>query len=184
MEDDNKVTGRVVTTIRGEKDSVSLTVNGQRYELMVGDKPGEVAPSHTLAYTLRETLRLTGTKISCDHGACGACTVIMDGEAVLSCITLTVECDGKNITTIEGLEDPATGELHPLQQAFIDNTAFQCGFCTPGIIMSAKVLLDENPSPTEEAIKQALAGNYCRCISHYEVIKAVKDASGGSYTNG
>jgi carbon-monoxide dehydrogenase small subunit len=184
MEDDNRVTGRRVTTIRGEKGSVSLTVNGRLYELEVGDRPGEVAPSHTLAHTLRETLRLTGTKISCDHGACGACTVIMDGEAVLSCITLTVECDGKSITTIEGLEDPATGQLHPLQQSFIDNTAFQCGFCTPGIIMSAKVLLDENPSPTEEAIKQALAGNYCRCISHYEVIKAVKEASGRGYSNG
>jgi carbon-monoxide dehydrogenase small subunit len=184
MEGDNRVTGRRVTTIRGEKGSISLTVNGRLYELEVGDKLGQIAPSHTLAHTLRETLHLTGTKISCDHGACGACTVIMDGEAVLSCITLTVECDGKSITTIEGLEDPATGQLHPLQQSFIDNTAFQCGFCTPGIIMSAKVLMDENPSPTEEAIKQALAGNYCRCISHYEVIKAVKDASVRSYSNG
>jgi carbon-monoxide dehydrogenase small subunit len=91
---------------------------------------------------------------------------------------LTVECDGKSVITIEGLEDPKTGELHPLQQAFIDNTAFQCGFCTPGIIMSAKALLDENPTPSENDIKQALAGNYCRCISHYEVIKAVSEAAG------
>ena len=183
MEDNNEVAGRQVTAIHGDSGSISLTVNGRLYELEVGGKPGEIAPSHTLAHTLRETLRLTGTKISCDRGGCGACTVIMDGEAVLSCITLTVDCDGKNITTIEGLEDPETGQLHPLQQAFIDNTAFQCGFCTPGIIMSAKALLDENPSPTEEAIKQALAGNYCRCISHYEVIKAVKEASGRGDTN-
>jgi carbon-monoxide dehydrogenase small subunit len=184
MEGDSKVAIRRVKADNGRKGSISLIVNGRIYELAVGDKPGEVAPSHTLAHTLRETLRLTGTKISCDHGACGACTVIMDGEAVLSCIILTVHCDGKSITTIEGLEDPATGQLHPLQQAFIDNTAFQCGFCTPGIIMSAKALLDEDPSPTEEAIKQALSGNYCRCISHYEVIKAVKEASGRSDTNG
>ncbi len=184
MEGDNKVAGRGVTASHGEKGSISLTVNGRLYELEVGDKPGEVAPSHTLAHTLRETLRLTGTKISCDHGACGACTVIIDGEAVLSCITLTVDCEGKSITTIEGLEDAATGQLHPLQQAFIDNTAFQCGFCTPGIIMSAKALLDEDPSPTEEDIKQALSGNYCRCISYYEVIKAVKEALGRSDTNG
>jgi carbon-monoxide dehydrogenase small subunit len=184
MEGDNKVIGRRVRAVSGEKASVSLTVNGRLYELAVGDKTGEVAPSHTLAQTLRETLRLTGTKISCDHGACGACTVIMDGEAVLSCMMLTVHCDGRSITTIEGLENPETGQLHPLQQAFIDNTAFQCGYCTPGIIMSAKALLDEDPSPTEEAIKQALSGNYCRCISHYEVIKAVKDASVRSYSNG
>jgi carbon-monoxide dehydrogenase small subunit len=152
------------------KHSISLAVNGEPYEL-------EVDPSHTLAYTLRETLGLTGTKIGCDHGACGACTVLIDGKPVLSCMTLTVECDEKNITTIEGLEESKTGRLHPLQQAFIDNTAFQCGFCTPGIIMSAKALLDENPSPTEEEVKRALAGHYCRCISHYLVIKAVMEAA-------
>lgn len=153
------------------KHNISLTVNGRPYEL-------EVAPSHTMAYTLRETLGLTGTKIACDRGACGACTVLIDGKAVLSCMTLTVECDGKSITTIEGIEDPKTGKLHPLQQSFIDNTAFQCGFCTPGIIMSSKALLDENPSPTEQDVKKALAGHYCRCISHYHVIKAVMEGAG------
>ena len=157
--------------------SISLTVNGEPYELEVGDQPYKVATAHTLAHTLRETLGLTGTKIGCDRGACGGCTVLMDGKAVLSCMMLTVECDGKSIITIEGLEDPKTGELHPLQQAFINNTAFQCGFCTPGVIMSAKALLEENPSPTEEEIKQALAGNYCRCGSHYLVIQAVKEAT-------
>jgi aerobic-type carbon monoxide dehydrogenase small subunit (CoxS/CutS family) len=164
-----------VTGGTAEKHNISLTVNGKPYELMVGK---DVNPDHTLAYTLREKLGYTGTKIACDHGSCGACTVLMDGEAVLSCMTLTVECDGKSITTIEGLEDPKTGELHPLQQAFIDNTAFQCGFCTPGIIMSAKALLDKNPSPTEEEIKQELAGHYCRCVSHYLVIKAILGVAG------
>lgn len=159
------------------KDTVKLTVNGDTYELGVGRgrQLYAIEPSHTLAHTLRETLKLTGTKIGCDHGACGACTVIIDGKAVPSCMLLTVECDGKTITTIEGLEE--NGKLHPLQQAFIDNTAFQCGFCTPGIIMSSKALLDENPSPTENKIKQSLAGHFCRCISHYLVVKAVMEAS-------
>jgi aerobic-type carbon monoxide dehydrogenase small subunit (CoxS/CutS family) len=166
------------TTRAVEKQSISLLVNNQLYELEIGGHPNEVDPSHTLAYTLRETLGLTGTKVGCDHGACGACTVLIDGKAILSCMTLTVECDGKSVTTIEGLEDLKTGKLHSLQQAFIDNTAFQCGFCTPGIIMSSKALLDENPSPTEQDVKQALAGHYCRCISHYFVIKAVMEAAG------
>jgi carbon-monoxide dehydrogenase small subunit len=160
-----------------EKPGINLTVNGELYELEIGRHTYEVDPAHTLAHTLRDTLGLTGTKVGCDRGACGACTVIIDGKAVLSCMTLTVECDGKSVITIEGLEDPETGELHPLQQSFIGNTAFQCGFCTPGIIMSSKALLDKNPSPTEEDIKQALAGNYCRCGSHYLVIKAVKETA-------
>jgi carbon-monoxide dehydrogenase small subunit len=160
-----------------EKETVCLTVNGQFYKLEVGNKPNEVDPSHTLAHTIRETLGLTGTKVSCDNGACGCCTVLMNGKAVLSCMTLTVECDGKKITTIEGLNDPKTEKLDPLQQAFIDYTAFQCGFCTPGIIMSAKALLEENPFPTEEDVKEALSGNFCRCISHYQVVSAVMAAS-------
>ena len=154
-----------------EKGSnITITVNGKPHELLIGK---DVNPDHTLSYTLRETLGYTGTKIACDHGSCGACTVIMDGEAVLSCTLLTVECDGKYITTIEGLENLETGQLHPVQQAFIDYTAFQCGFCTPGIILSAKALLDKNSSPTEEEIKQELAGHYCRCGSQYLAIKAI-----------
>jgi carbon-monoxide dehydrogenase small subunit len=160
-----------------ERRRLSLLVNGQVHELKVGTEPDQVDPGHTLAHTLRETLGLTGTKVSCDHGACGCCTVLMDGKAVLSCMTLTVECDGKKITTIEGLSDPKTGKIDHLQQAFIDYAAFQCGFCTPGIIMSAKALLHENPFPTEEEVKQALSGNFCRCISHYHVVKAVMAAS-------
>ncbi|MBN1104922.1 MAG: (2Fe-2S)-binding protein [Deltaproteobacteria bacterium] len=152
---------------------ITLRVNGVDYELTVGSRPGEVEPGHTLSHTIRETLGLTGTKVSCDEGACGACTVIMDGKAILSCKTLTVECDGKTITTIEGLRNAETGELDPLQQAFIDHTAFQCGFCTPGMIMTSKALLHENPSPTEEEVKEALSGNFCRCVSHYHVVRAV-----------
>jgi aerobic-type carbon monoxide dehydrogenase small subunit (CoxS/CutS family) len=165
-----------------KKQVISLTVNGQRHDLEIGGRPHEVDPSHTLVHTLRETLGLTGTKIGCDRGACGACTILMDGKQVLSCMILTIEADGKSITTVEGLRDPKTGDLDPLQQAFIDHTAFQCGFCTPGILMSAKALLHENSSPTEEEVKEALAGNYCRCISHYHVLDAVMAAvqKGGS----
>jgi len=159
-----------------ERHTIHLKVNGQSYDLGIGWKPDEVDPSHTLAYTLRETLGLTGTKIGCDHGACGACTILLDGTAVLSCLILTIEVGGRSITTVEGLRDPNSGNLDPLQQAFIDHTAFQCGFCTPGILMSARALLDENPSPTEQEVKEALAGSYCRCISHYHVLEAVMAA--------
>ena len=154
--------------------TIHLTVNGQLYALDIGGRPGEIEAFHTLSHTLRETLGLTGTKISCDNGACGACTVIMDGRAVLSCKILTVECDGKSVTTIEGLRNAETGELDPLQKAFADHTAFQCGFCTPGMIMTSKALLSENPHPTEYEIKEALSGNFCRCVSHYHVLRAVK----------
>jgi aerobic-type carbon monoxide dehydrogenase small subunit (CoxS/CutS family) len=157
---------------------ITLTVNGRPYDLEIGDGPDQVRPWDTLAHTLRDTLGLTGTKVSCDHGACGACTVLLEGKTMLSCMTLTVECDGQAVTTVEGLSDPKTGRLDPLQQAFIDHTAFQCGFCTPGILMSAKALIHENPSPTEEELKEALSGNFCRCISHYQVVKAIMAASG------
>jgi aerobic carbon-monoxide dehydrogenase small subunit len=164
-----------------EKDTetrrVTLVINGQTCELDVGSIPGQVAPSHTLAHTLRETLGLMGTKVSCDHGACGSCTVLVNNRAILSCLTLTVECNGKTITTIEGLSDPKAGKLDPLQQEFIDHTAFQCGFCTPGIIMSAKALFHASPCPTKEEVQEGLSGNYCRCISHYHVVKAVMAAS-------
>jgi len=160
-----------------EKETISLTVNGETYDLEKGVRPSGVAPWHTLAETLRETLGLTGTKVGCNHGACGSCTVLVDGKAVLSCMTLTVECDGKSITTIEGLGDPAKRTLDPLQQAFIDHTAFQCGFCTPGMIMAARALLDRNASPDELEVKDALSGHFCRCISHYHVERAVMDTA-------
>lgn len=155
-------------------ETIHLKINGEPHEFLVGK---DIQASHTLAHTLRETLGLMGTKISCDHGGCCSCTVLMDGEPILSCMTLTIECKGKNIVTIEGLKDRNTGALNPLQQSFIDHSAFQCGFCTPGMIMSAQALLDKTPDPSEDKIREALSGHFCRCISHYEVIRAVKDAA-------
>ena len=163
--------------IDNEKSMIRLTVNGRFYDLAVGNMHGAIAPMDTLSHTLRETLGLTGTKIGCDQGSCGSCTVLMNGTPILSCMTLTLDCDGSDIVTIEGLADQKTGRLHPLQQAFIDNSAFQCGFCTPGILMSAKALLDRNPDTDKKDVQQALAGHYCRCISHYEVVEAVLDAA-------
>ncbi len=164
---------------------INLTINGKGYELEMGSRPDQVNTNHTLAHTLRETFGLTGTKISCDRGACGNCTVIMDDKAVSSCMLLTVECEGKNITTIEGLTDETTGALDPLQQSFIDHAAFQCGFCTPGMIMSAKAMLTENPFPSEQEVKEGMAGNFCRCISHYQVVEAVMSVvtKGGAKAN-
>lgn len=157
-----------------EVSSISLCVNGTQYEFSIGVRFGQVPCSETLSQTLRNRLGLTGSKEACNEGACGCCTVIMDGKAVTSCMLLTVDCDGKEITTIEGLADPVTGELDPLQQAFLDKYAFQCGFCTPGIIMTSKALLMKNPNPTREEIGEALSGNFCRCISHYHVFDAVE----------
>jgi len=156
---------------------IRIMVNGERCLLETGEKSGQVPPSETLADTLRDRIGLTGTKISCNHGACGACTVILDGKPVNSCMILTVECDGKNITTIEGLKDRKTGALDPLQESFVKHTAFQCGFCTPGMIMNAKALLTEKPDAAPGDVKEALSGVFCRCISHYQVIDAVMDVS-------
>lgn len=151
---------------------VTLFVNGKPYTLSVGSLFGQIPPNELLLDTLRDRFGLTGTKIACKDGACGCCTVIIDGDAVPSCEVLTVDCEGKHVTTIEGLAAP-DGTLHPVQQAFVDYYAFQCGFCTPGIIMAAKALLDKNPHPTQEEIQDALSGNFCRCISHYHVLEAV-----------
>jgi carbon-monoxide dehydrogenase small subunit len=153
---------------------MNIIVNGKAINLALGH---EVMPWHTLAQTLRETLGLTGTKIGCNNGECGACTVIMNGKPILSCSTLTVECDGKEITTIEGLGDPIRGQLHPLQQAFIDHDGLQCGFCTPGMIMQAKFLLDKTPNPTEQQVKEGLSGNLCRCGSYKKIVESVLAAS-------
>lgn len=156
---------------------ITVTINGNLYKFSIGDGFGEVPPSETLTQTLRKRLLLTGSKESCDGGACGCCTVIMDGQAVASCMYLTIECDGKDIVTIEGLEDPVKG-LDPIQQAFIDEYSFQCGYCTPGIIMVAKALFMRNPNPTPEEIMEELSGNYCRCISHYTVLRALNKLAG------
>lgn len=157
-------------------DRISIRINGVLRKFIVGEEEGCVKPEETLLQTLRDRLNLTGTKEGCNHGACGNCTVIMNGDAVASCMLLTADCDGADIRTIEGLEDPKTGELNTLQQAFVDHSAFQCGFCTPGIVMSAQALLDKNPEPSRDEIMEALSGNYCRCISHYQVATAVEDA--------
>jgi carbon-monoxide dehydrogenase small subunit len=145
-----------------------LTINSRKVN-------SPVSPNETLAEFLRTRLGLTGTKEGCDTGDCGACTVIFNGKAVNSCLVLAVETEGGNVTTIEGLS--SDGELHPLQQAFIDNGTVQCGFCMPGMIMGAKALLDENPHPSQEEIRLGLAGNLCRCTGYVSIVKAVTAAA-------
>jgi carbon-monoxide dehydrogenase small subunit len=145
--------------------------------LEVNGEPAEVAfaPYKTLLEVLREDLQLTGTKHGCELGECGACTVLLDGEPVLSCLVIARECEGRSVQTIEGL---ARGpELHPLQAAFTDFGGSQCGYCTPGVIMTAKALLERNPSPTKDEIKAATAGNLCRCTGYQQIVEAVEDAA-------
>jgi len=149
---------------------IKLNVNGKQIRV-------PVKPTDTLVDVLRDTLGLTGTKKSCGVGDCGACTVVVDGKAIHSCLTLAMDVQGRTITTIEGLEGE-DGTLHPLQEAFVENGAIQCGFCTPGMIMSAKALLDEIPNPTEEEVRQALSGNLCRCTGYAKIVQAVLDVSG------
>jgi len=154
-------------------EEVTFKVNGLQYSFSIGDHFGQILPSETLLDTLRNRLGLTGAKGACRQGACGCCTVIIDGDAVPSCEVLTADCEGKEIRTIEGLAKP-DGTLDPIQQAFIEYYAFQCGFCTPGIIMASRALLDKNPHATREEIGEALSGNYCRCISQYHVFDALE----------
>jgi len=150
------------------KQLMTLTVNGDTYELAV-------STHQTLLEVIRDELNLKGTKRGCTAGSCGVCTVQgQDGEAVLSCLALAIEWDGRSITTIEGVE--VGGELHPVQAAFLEYGAVQCGFCTPGLIMSAKALLDTNPAPDEEAINEAMAGAICRCTGHVKVKTAIRKA--------
>ena len=146
------------------KTAIELNINGDSYEVLV-------SPNNTLLEILREKLGLMGTKRGCDLGACGACTVLLDGEAVLSCLLLALDAVGKEVTTIEGLS--ATGELHPLQQAFVNQGALQCGFCTPGMVLTAQSILLEDPRPSEAAIKKKMAGNLCRCTGYKKVVEAV-----------
>jgi len=153
-----------------ETHTISITVNGVVHRLRV--KPNEL-----LVNVLRERLDLTGTKYGCGIGECGACTVQIDGIPTLSCLTLAVSADGKEITTVEGLEGPH-GELDPLQEAFIENDAFQCGYCTPGMLMMTKRLLEENPAPDEQDIRDYLKGNRCRCTGFASIVRAVRSCSG------
>ena len=149
---------------------VQILINGKRLELKVN-------PNETLAELLRERLGFTCTKIGCNRGECGACTVLIEGKAVLSCLTLAVDCEGKSILTIEGLCNTETGELDPIQEAFIENFGIQCGFCTPGMVMSAKALLDTNPNPSEQDVKEAIQGNLCRCTGYVQIIESIQAAS-------
>ena len=148
--------------------TIRLFVNGQPRE-------ATVEPRTSLADFLRDGLDLTGTHVGCEHGVCGACTVLLDGEPVRSCLLLAIQMDGARLTTVEGLAD---GErLHPLQQAFWDHHGLQCGFCTPGILLTAKALLDENPTPTDAEIREAIAGNLCRCTGYHFIVVAIRAAS-------
>ncbi len=152
-----------------EKMNVNFTVNGRSVTVAV-------YPHETLLCMLREKLHLTSVKEGCGVGECGACTVILDGKAVNSCLVLAPSVEGKTVETTEGLEK--NGKLHPLQQAFIDHFALQCGFCTPGFLMSAKALLDRNPHPTREEIKRAISGNLCRCTGYHQIVDAIEAVAG------
>jgi aerobic carbon-monoxide dehydrogenase small subunit len=149
---------------------ITLSVNGESYER-------EVEARRLLVHFLRDDLDLTGTHVGCDTGNCGACTVIYDGRAIKSCMMLAVQADGAAIETVEGLA--VDGDLHPLQKAFGASHALQCGYCTPGILMSAKHLLDHNPEPTETEIRRAIQGNICRCTGYVNIVEAIADAAGG-----
>jgi carbon-monoxide dehydrogenase small subunit len=150
------------------KRMVRFRVNGEQTTV-------NVEPTKTLLDVLREDLFLTGTKRGCDSGECGACTVLLNGYAVHSCLLLAAELDGQDVLTIEGLsKDPK--QLHPLQKAFIEKGAVQCGFCTPGLMMTAKALLDENPNPTEEEVRYGISGNLCRCTGYSKIVEAVLSA--------
>ena len=151
------------------RKAISLTVNGKPYEAMCDENA-------TLLTLLREELDLTGTKEGCGAGECGACTVILNGSPVNSCMVLALECEGANVRTIEG--ESQNGELSPLQKSFVEHNSFQCGFCTPGMIMSARALLDKNPNPSREEIMEALEGNLCRCTGYETIIEAIEAIAG------
>ena len=147
---------------------VSMTVNGTSYS-------NDVEPRTLLVHYLRENLRLTGTHVGCDTSSCGACTIIVNGETVKSCTLLAVQCEGAEIKTIEGMA--TNGKLHPIQESFREKHGLQCGFCTPGMIMSSWQLLERNPNPSEDEIRHALEGNFCRCTGYYNIVNAVQDAA-------
>ncbi|MCL4415112.1 MAG: (2Fe-2S)-binding protein [Actinobacteria bacterium] len=151
------------------KRKIKLDINNNIYEV-------EIEPNRILADLLREDLGLTGTKKSCDIGVCGSCTVLLNGKAITSCITLAIDCVDKKILTIEGVA--SSDKLDKLQEAFVDKGAIQCGFCTPGMVLSAKALLSKNPNPSEDEIRRAIAGNLCRCTGYSKIVEAIKSVSG------
>ena len=147
---------------------VSMTVNGNSYS-------NDVEPRTLLVHYLRDNLRLTGTHVGCDTSSCGACTIVVNGEAVKSCTLLAVQCEGAEIKTIEGMA--SNGKLHPIQESFREKHGLQCGFCTPGMIMTSWQLLERNPNPSEDEIRHALEGNFCRCTGYHNIVNAVQDAA-------
>jgi len=149
---------------------LTMTLNGEEVTV-------EVKPSTLLVEVLRDQLELTGTKVACGEGECGACTVLLDGQPVNSCLVPALKAQGREVLTVEGLAP--LGELHPLQKAFVEHGAVQCGYCTPGMLMSAKALLDHNPSPTEDEVRLAISGNLCRCTGYAKIVEAILDASTG-----
>jgi len=151
-----------------DKRLVQLRVNGEQYDVIV-------SPNETLVEVLRERLELTGAKMGCGEGVCGTCTVLLDGRPIRSCLTLAVEVQGKEIVTIEGLAED--GQLHPVQKAFIEHGAIQCGFCSPAMILTSKALLDENPHPTEAEVRHAISGVVCRCTGYTKIVEAVMAAA-------
>jgi carbon-monoxide dehydrogenase small subunit len=158
----------VIEPVRGQR--ISVEVNGERHER-------DVEARRLLVHFLRDDLDLTGTHVGCDTGNCGACTVLLDGAAIKSCMLLAVQADGAKVETVEGLAPD--GELHPLQEAFSSFHALQCGYCTPGMLMSAKHLLDHNPEPTESEIRRAIQGNICRCTGYVNIVEAIAAAAKG-----
>jgi aerobic carbon-monoxide dehydrogenase small subunit len=148
--------------------TICLKVNGEKHKV-------DVKAHWSLAYVIREKIGLTGTKTACEMGTCGSCTVIMDGQAIFSCLKLAVDAEGTDIITIEGLEEE--GKLHPLQSSFMEHHGMQCGYCTPGMIMSAKALLDKNPRPTELGVREAIGGHLCRCGTYPRIVKSIMAAA-------
>jgi carbon-monoxide dehydrogenase small subunit len=151
---------------------ISVTVNGRQHE-------ADVEPRTLLVYFLRESLGLTGTNVGCDTSTCGSCTIHLDGESVKSCTLLAAQVDGRDVTTIEAMAGP-DGTLHPLQESFHRNHGLQCGYCTPGMIMAAASLLEENPRPTEEDVREGLEGNLCRCTGYENIVRSIMDAAGAT----
>ncbi len=149
---------------------IHMVINGQNRAI-------DVRPNELLGDVLRERLGLTGTKIGCEAGECGACTVLINGKPTLSCLTLAIECEGKEILTIEGIGDAAKGELHPLQKAFVEHYGVQCGFCTPAMILTAKAFLEKNPSPNEDEIREAINGVICRCTGYVQIVESIQAAA-------
>jgi aerobic carbon-monoxide dehydrogenase small subunit len=152
------------------KQTIRVTINGRLYQ-------EDVEPRILLSHFIRENIGLTGTHVGCVIGECGACSILLDGKVIKSCLHLAIQADGREITTVEGLA--TDGELNPVQEAFVKNYAFQCGYCTPGMVMTSHALLQRNPTPTEEEIRKALAGNLCMCTGYVQIVEAVKEAARG-----